>query len=157
MEAISKPSELLGLMASTSTQIDIFSDGIIQAVKEGEINPITVAVQLKAMKTASERIAKEISPELMTEVSKYPEANFEFMGNKISKAEHGTKYDFSKCNHPRWNELTAEIEELTKELKATENFLKAIKEPLEVILGDEVLIVTPPTKTSTSGINISIR
>ncbi len=92
------PTELLTLMASTSTQIDVFSDGVIESVQAGEINPLTVLIQLRAMAKASERILKEINSNIMTEAGKYPENEFEYQGNKITKAEHGTKYEYSKCN-----------------------------------------------------------
>lgn len=153
----SSPSQLLTLMASTSTQIDFFSDGVIESVKGGELNPLTVLIQLRAMEKASDRILKEIKTELLNEADKHPEKSFEFAGNEITKAEHGTKYDFTNCNYPKWNELTAEINELKKELLETESFLKAIRNPLEILQGDEVLIITLPTKTSQSGLTVKIR
>lgn len=159
MEAISRPSELLGLMASTSTQINVFSDGIIEAVKSGEVSPLSVAVQLKAMETASERIRKETKSELMNEVSKYPENKFTYNGNEITKAEHGTKWNFSNCGDPMLIELEAKLAEYQKEVDDRKAFLKAIKAPLEVFNSatGEVTFIIPPTKSSTSGINISIR
>jgi hypothetical protein len=159
MEQISKPSELLGLMASTSTQINVFSDSIIQAVQGGELNPLDVAVQLKAMELASERIRKETKVELLNEVSKYPEKSFTYNGNTITKAEHGTKYCFDKCGDPEWEMLNQQKESIARSMKEREEFLKALKSPIEVLnsLSGEIHLLTPPTKTSVSGINISIK
>jgi hypothetical protein len=153
------PRDLLTLMASTSTQIDVFSDGVIQSVKEGEINPLTVLIQLKAMEKATERILKEIKANLLTEADKYPGNDFEYLGNKITKAEHGTKYDFSKCGDPMLSELESKLLEIQKEVNDRKVFLKAIKAPLEVFNSEtgETNIITPPTKTSSSGLNVSIR
>jgi len=159
MEAISRPSELLGLMASTSTQINVFSDGIIEAIKGGELNPLDVAIQLKAMELASDRIRKETKTELLNEVDKYPEKSFTYNGNTITKAEHGTKYNFSQCGDPMLIDLESKLAEYQKEVDDRKAFLKAIKAPLEVFNSatGEVTFIVPPTKTSVSGINISIK
>jgi len=70
------PLQLLTLMANTSVQIDVFSDGVIRAVQEGEANPLAVLVQLRAMAQASERILKEIDKNIMSEADKYPCSRF---------------------------------------------------------------------------------
>lgn len=153
------PTELLTLMASTSTQIDVFSDGVIESVQAGEINPLTVLIQLKAMQKASERILKEIQPNLLKEADLYTENEFEFMGNKITKAEHGTKYDYSVCNDPEWFVLKAKETALKSSLTEREAFLKALRKPLETLDKEsgEVVTLFPPSKKSTSGLNVSIK
>lgn len=153
------PTELLTLMASTSTQIDVFSDGVIESVQRGEINPLTVLIQLRAMEKASGRILKEIHENLMTEAGKYPGNEFEFMGNKITKSEHGTRYDFSVCNDPTWARCFNIAKEATEQLKERENFLKAVKAPFSLLDEGtgEVSVISPPIKKSTSGLNVSIK
>jgi hypothetical protein len=155
----SSPRELLTMMASTSTQIDVFSDGVIESVQGGEINPLTVLIQLKAMEKATERILKEIRPNLLTEAAKHPGNEFEYMGNKITKAEHGTKYDYSKCGDGILHYLEANFEKAEKELAERKAFLKAIKAPIELFNSEtgETSAITPPTKTSTSGLNVKIK
>lgn len=153
------PRELLTMMASTSTQIDVFSDGVIESVQRGEINPLTVLVQLRAMERASGRILKEIMPNIMKEADLYPGKEFEFMGNKITKTEHGTKYDFSKCNDTEWELYDHARESAIMSMKEREAFLKTLKSPIDVLdkQSGEVITLHPPTKTSTSGLNVSIR
>ena len=150
------PTQLLTMMASTSVQIDVFSDGIIQAVQGGEISPLAVLVQLKAMETASERIRKEIRPNMLNEIDKQPDT-FQYLGNKITKAEHGTKYEFENCNHPGWNDLTKIINNAIEQRKEIEATLKTLKAPTTLVFEDEIVTVNPPIKKSTSGINISIK
>ena len=150
------PVQLLTLMANTSTQITVFSDGVIEAVQGGEIPALTVLVQLKAMETASERIRKEIRPNMLNEIDKQPDT-FEYLGNKITKAEHGTKYEFETCNHPGWNDLTKIINNAIEQRKEIEATLKTLKAPTTLVFEDEIVTVNPPIKKSTSGINISIR
>lgn len=153
------PRELLTMMASTSTQIDVFSDGVIESVQRGEINPLTVLVQLRAMKQASERILKEIAPNILTEADKYPEKEFEYAGNKLTKSEHGTAYDYSQCGDPIYQKLFESAFEANGKLKERENFLKALKQPITIVDEEsgEVKTIAPPTKKSTSGLNVSIR
>ena len=153
------PTELLTLMASTSTQIDVFSDGVIQDVQAGNINPLAVLIQLRAMERASERILKEIKDNLLREADKYPTNEFEYMGNKITKAEHGTKYDYSNCGDPVYEQRLKIAKEATEQLKERENFLKAVKAPFSLLDegSGEVATITPPSKKSTSGLNVSIK
>ena len=153
------PLQMLTMMASTSTQIDVFSDGVIESVQGGHINPLTVLVQLRAMEKASDRILKEIKQNILSESDKYSEKTFEYMGNEMTKAEHGTKYDFSKCGDVEWEMLDQQRGSIANQLKERENFLKALKSPIEVLnpLTGEVCILTPPTKTSTSGLNVKIK
>ncbi len=152
------PTELLTLMASTQTQIDIFSDGVIESVKGGEINPLTVLIQLRAMAKASERILKEINENIMRESEKYPN-EFDYQGNKITKAEHGTKYEYSNCGDPVYAQRLKIVQEATEQLKEREAFLKAIKEPITLLDegSGEVVTVRAPSKKSTSGLNVSIK
>jgi DNA primase large subunit len=153
------PVQLLTLMANTSTQIDVFSDGIIEAVKGGEINPLAVLVQLRAMQQASERILKEIDQNIMSEAGKYPGSTFEYMGNKITKAEHGTKYDYSVCNDPVLNDLIKEHESIAAKVKARQERLKAQTTPESILDPEsgEVVVISPPIKKSKSGLNVQIR
>ncbi len=153
------PKELLTLMANTSTQVDIFSDSIIQSVKNGELEPFTVLIHDRANKKAFERILNEIKPELQTASDKYPGKSFEYAGNVIEKAEHGTKYDYSNCGYSEWNKYNKEIEALTEKLKECETFLKALRSPIEILnpYTGEVEIVSPPTKKSTSGFNVKLK
>jgi hypothetical protein len=155
----SSPRELLTMMASTSTQIDVFSDGVIQSVKEGEINPLTVLIQLRAMEQASQRILKEIHENIMSEANKYPGKSFEFMGNQVTKAEHGTKYDYSACNDPILADLLEDQQIIDAKVKDRQDRLKAQTTPETMInhKTGEVVTINPPVKKSKSGLNVSIK
>jgi hypothetical protein len=111
------------------------------------------------MEQASERILKEIKPNLLAEADKYPGKEFEFAGNKITKAEHGIRFDFSECGDPVYQRLFNAAFEANGKLKERENFLKAVKASFSLLDEEsgEVATITPPTKKSTSGLNVSIR
>lgn len=156
------PSTALGVleMFSTSrTGIDIFSDQLIQAVEEGEVNPLKIRIWLKTMEEIIERVKKETNEHQLRESEKYPERTFEYAGAKIEKAELGTKYDYSICNDPVHTHLQNIVDEADKQLKARETFLKALSEPLVLVDegSGEVVKVLPPSKKSTTGLKVSIK
>lgn len=153
------PIGTLRLFASTQTQIDVFSDSIIQAVKEGEANPLEVLIQIKALQKVSDRVLKEINDNLLNEANKYSETNFEFMGAKIEKAELGTKYDYASCGDTEYEMLDSQMNSLKQRIKEREDFLKSIKQDITLVdnFTGEVVTVHPPIKKSTSGLKVSIR
>jgi hypothetical protein len=158
-ELPSKPIGLLNLMASTSTQIDFFSDSIIQSVKQGEESALKVHVQLIAMAKASERILKEIKDNVLTEAEKYPGADFDFLGNKITKGDVYTTYDYTVCGDPVWERRKAACDADKALLDERSAFLKALKVPLTTVddLTGEIVMLRPPLKKSTPGIKVSIK
>jgi len=78
-------------------------------------------------------------------------------GNKFELMEASTKYDFSACGDPIWNDLSEHLEYVKMALKERETFLKSLKSPiiLEIVnpRTGEVFPDTniyPPIKSSTS-------
>ena len=115
-------------------------------------------IQLKAIEKATERILKAIEDNLNNEAAKYPEQRFKFHGNEIEKAELGTRYIFANCGDPVYNELSKNKAEMDQLVKDRETFLKAIKEPLQIVSVDgELATVIAPTKTSKSGLKVFIK
>jgi len=149
----------LRLFASTQTSVDVFSDQIIESVKNGEVNPLEVLIQLRAFEKVSERVIKEILPNSLKEAGNYPGSAFEFNGNKIEKAELGTRYNYNVCNDPVYNRLKKVTEESLKELRARETFLKSINGSETVVDKDtgEFTTINAPLKTSTYGLKVTIR
>lgn len=146
------------LLASTQTQIDVFSDQLIDSVKQGEANPIEVLVQLKAMEKVIGRVLKEIQPNFVTESEKHPEKSFEFNGAKIEKAEVGTSYDFSVCRDVEFERLETDFNTAKARLDERKEFLKAIKKPLPMVNEDgEAVTIYPPNKTSTTSLRVTIK
>lgn len=147
------------LLPTTQTQIDIFSDQVIESVRQGETNPLEVLVILKAFEKATERILKEVRENYVKEADKYSEKSFELFGAKLEKAEVGTKYNYSICNDPVYNRRLAIATEATKLVKEREDFLKSLKDPINFVdeeTGEFVKII-PPLKTSTESVKVSIR
>lgn len=156
------PSTAIGaarLLPTTQTQIDVFSDQMIESVRQGETNPLEVLVILKAFEKATERILKEVRDNYVKEAANYPENSFEVYGAKIEKAEVGTKYDYSVCNDPVYQRLFDISFAANGQLKERENFLKSLKAPIKILDEEtgELVEIKPPLKTSTTSLKVSIR
>lgn len=149
----------LRMFAQTSTQIDVMSDGIIESVKNGEASGLEVLTFLKAFEKVAERVKKEIHENVMREADLQPGNKFEVMGNQFEKAELATRYDYSVCNDRIYDRLINISIEASKQVKARESFLKALNQPMTLVDDDtgEIHLITPPIKTSMSGIKITIR
>jgi hypothetical protein len=147
------------MLPTTQTQIDIFSDQIIESVRQGEVNPIEVLVMFKAFEKAQDRILKEIRENYVNEASKYPESSFEFNGAKIEKAELGTMHNYAVCNDTVLERLEVDFNTAKGLLDDRKKFLQALKEPITVVdeLTGEVVKINPPVKKSTSGLKVFIR
>jgi hypothetical protein len=147
-------------MFSTSrTGIDIFSDQLIHAVQSGEVNPLKIRIWIKTVEEILERVKKETNEHQLREAGKYSEDTFDYAGAKITKAELGTKYDYSVCGDPVHKHLSDIVESAKEQLSEREAFLKALREPLVMVDegSGEVTRVIPPLKKSTTGLKVSIK
>lgn len=153
-----RPIGVLSQFAQTSTQIDIFADGVIESVKSGEEDPLLVQLRIKAMERAFERILKEIKENVLTAADKYPGDKFEYMGNTIQKGSVKTDYDYAASKDEEWDMFDVEVKTATERRKERETFLKALKTPMDVIDSNgEAVKLYPPTKKETPGIRITIK
>ncbi len=150
---------VLSLMASTSTEVDVFSDQIIESVKDGNESAIKVLVQMTAIGKVIERVKKEIKENYLTESEKYEGNTFSFMGNSIQKGDVKTEYDFSLCGHPEWTQLEKIITGAKESQKEIETFLKTLKKPTSFLDKDsgEYIDLVPPVKKSTPGLKVTIK
>lgn len=147
------------MLPTTQTQIDVFSDQVIESVRQGETNPLEVLVILKAFEKATERILKEVRENYVRESEKYPEKSFEAFGAKLEKAEVGTTYDYSVCNDPIYNRLKQVFSEANDQVKEREAFLRTIKQSMTIVdeSTGEAATIIPPLKKSTSSVKVTIR
>lgn len=148
-------------LATTQTQIDVFSDGLIQSVKSGEVSPLEVLIQLRAFEKVSDRVLKEIRENILTAAEKYEGNSFEMFGAKLEKSEAGTKYDYAAAGDPIWERLDADANSAIERRKLRETFLRTITAEMVVNVADpetgEEVRLKPVPKTSTSIIKVSIR
>lgn len=153
------PVSALRMLATTQTEIDRFSDGLIRSVKDGEVNPLEILVMLRAFDKVSKRVLSEIDENYLKEADKYPEKKFELYGAFIEKAEVGVSYDYSVCADPVFEERESAMNSAKTLLDERKEFLKALKEPMTIVheATGEVITIRPPVKKSTDGLKVSIR
>jgi hypothetical protein len=156
------PSTAIGaarLLPTTQTQIDVFSDQMIESVRSGEVYGLEVLHIFKSLEKAQERILKAIKDNILTEAEKYGKQPFDFQGVTMQIVEAGTQYDFSVCGDPVRDERDAAVNSAKSLLKERENFLKAIKEPTTIVIegSGEVVTVRPPLKKSTTTVKVTIK
>jgi len=97
---------------------------------------------------------------IMREVNIYTEKKFDLWGATVTKAENGTKYDYSVSNDAVYNDLAAEMEALKEKIKARQAIIKAApKTGLEITNPEtgELMKVYPPIKSSESFIKVELK
>jgi hypothetical protein len=156
------PSSAYGVMKllpETKDQVNRFSVQLVNAVKEGEVNPLQLKALFKVMEKVSENVGVLIKEDILSEADKYSEKKFTAFGFEIEKAEVGTKYDYLVCRDPVYNQRLQIFTEAKKQLDERAEFLKSLKEPLTVVDDEsgEVATIKPPTKKSESGLKFSMK
>ena len=148
----------LSLFETTKAQRQDFAQSVINSIKEGLTDPLKVHLQIKCL----EDIVKQLTthPEYkdltLEEANKHGKS-FELHNAKFEIKEAGVKYDYSNCGDPVYNELAQKMVELEKEIKDRQAFLKAVKPGTEILVEDEVVILYPPVKTSTTSITVNLK
>lgn len=155
----SSAMEVLELMPFTRTELDVFTDQVIEAVKGGNANPLQVRAWKKFNELAFERIDKETQAEQLREADKYPGDKFEAFGCTMQKGDVRTEYDYLACGDPIYIRLQSILDSAKEQLKQREAFLKTIKSPMPIIdeSTGEVVTINPPIKRSTPGLKISVK
>ena len=99
-----------------------FIDKLILAVQSGEVNPLEIETQLKAMEDAVKAVRGNpgFKNALMDEVDKYSEKEFRY-GNAIIVKSSRSTYNYK--NDTEWNRLD-------EDKKKREAFLKALDKPM---------------------------
>lgn len=158
-ELPASPASLMHLMPSTSQQITTFSRGIIEAVKNGEENPLDVMLQIRALEKSFKFILDEIKDNVNREADKYPGVSFRYRGNELVKGDVSTTYDYSICCDTEWERRKVDADAAKERLQEREGFLKALKEPLEVCdtVTGEMITIRPPLKKTVQGVKFFIK
>lgn len=93
---------------------------------------------------------------ILNEVLKYGKSHITASGTKLEVAEVGTKYDYSLTGDLIMVDLELQKQILDAKIKERQTFLKSITKPKKELFSDEVVILYPPAKTSTSSVKITI-
>lgn len=121
-------SSYLALMPISKEEIKTFAFKIKDEILSGNIEPLKIAVQLKAMEELISTLRKD--PEIKEEIISILEKNnrtMDYCGAELTLRNKNTYYYLGDATCAL---LTKEIESLDVKLKARQDFLKLVKEPL---------------------------
>lgn len=159
-----RATSILSLMDTTKEQRRAFAEQVIEEIEQGNVNPLLVHCQIKAMEnligqfTDKGDLKERYMTHVMDEAAKHGK-KFQFHSGSFETKEVGVKYDYSKCNDAELAALEIKAELLDKEIKARQSFLKSISGSLDVVDKDsgEVTTMYPPAKTSTTSVAVSLK
>ena len=155
------PMQVLTLLPSTKQQVIIFTDSLIESVKNGEKSALEVKSFLKVVEIIAKSFDDGTKENQRKEADLYNEKTFSYSCFEIEKSEVGVKYDYLKCGDIEYNDLSNQLKVLTDKIKKRESFLKTITSKLNVlnVLNDEtgeVYEIYPPLRTSTDGLKFKL-
>ena len=140
-------SQVINLFVETKDQI-----------MSGEQDPLKVAVHLRALEELISKLRKDeqIQEYTLEQAEKEGQKTFMIYGAEVQIKETGTKYDYSNCNDITHKKLIQNLNDIKNKIKDRETILKAINEDNPVI-STEGEILSPPLKTSKTGISITLK
>lgn len=159
MEQLTAPS-ILSLFDTNKEQRKSFVAQVISQLEQGIGDPLKVHYQVKCMEKIIEAINadKQYRNLVLDAAEKYGQKEFDFGFSKIKIGEVGSKYDYSQCNDPELAELEAKAKEYSDKMKARQKFLQTVPtEGLDVRVGDEIVTVYPPAKSSTTSVIVTLK
>lgn len=131
----------------------------IERISNGELSPLKAHLQVKAMEDIIDQITKDKAYRdmLLDEAAKYGKA-FEFGNGKFSTKETGVRYAYDQCNDPILAELMEQNDKLLEQIKLRQKFLQTVPaEGIDIRVGDELVTIYPPAKSSTTSVTVTLK
>jgi hypothetical protein len=131
---------------------------IVALVSDNIEDAIALATRLQYMNQVCEGGKKRIADKVVAELQLAKERK-DYFGYKIEVCEVGTRYDYSQCGDVILYDLQKELDVLTEKVKARQDFIKALKEPIMIVNPEtgEQFKVCPPIKTSTTAPKFTLK
>jgi hypothetical protein len=150
---------VLEMFQPTKEGIALFAARVINDVEDGKVDPLHVQLLCKTLEEISDKIKAGIKENLKTEAAKYGEKPFMFQGAEFHLTHTKTEYDFSVCGDPQWEAFDQQEQSCAHQRKERETFLKALKEPMDMLdsLSGEIVTLRPPVKKQYDGVKVSIK
>lgn len=160
MEQLTTTS-ILRLFDTTKEQRASFAANVVAEIEQGNVNPLDIHLQFKAIEQISETVLKDVQyrSAVLTEAEKYGKKST-YRNAEISIREVGVKYDYSQCNDPVLSELMSQADEIGEKLKSRQKMLQTIPgEGMAVLIPDtgEMVTVYPPSKSSTTSVAVTLK
>jgi len=152
--------------------LDVFDSGnagrkaivkrILQAVTEGEVDPLKIHTQLKSMESVVKKIMedKDYKREVLLEAEKYGKGTFAYRGHDVTVKNGAPEYDYSVCGSSKLDMLKEKFEQAKAELNAHIQFLTSLpSEGIEQVDTDtgESYHLYPPIKKVASIVSVTLK
>lgn len=165
-------TSILALFETDKSQRESFVADIVNRLENGDINPLKVHLQVKAMEEIIDRLtnttekgkqaeaAKKYRNLLLSEAEKQEAKKFSLYNASFEIKEVGTKYNYSQCSDPELAELEAQMTAINEKLKERQKFLQTVPSKGLPIVNEETgetYTVYPPSKSSTTSVTVSLK
>lgn len=167
-------TSILSLFETDKEQRKSFVWGVVQALENGQVDPLKVHLHVKCMEKIIEGLtstdekknkdtaaaAKRYRELVVEAAEKFGTKEFEFMNAKVKIGETGTKYDYSQCGDPELAEWAKQHKELSDKIKARQELLQKVSEkgmPMIYENTGEVFTAYPAAKSSTTNVIITLK
>ena len=145
-------------LPKTKEEQKVFAREIIDAVQNGEVNPLQLDVYLKSIEETIDRVRKDadVKTAILTESAKYAEKTFNAFGAEITKFTR-TTFDYEACGDSVWDGLRATEKQTKASLKEREGLLKNIPQGQQIASSDTGEIIYAPQPKTIEGLQIKIK
>ncbi len=144
-------SELQLFMPTGKVAVRQLEGQLREMYLSGDHDPLDIEIKVKGVSDAIEAVRKdaEVREAVMDALSMYNEKTISLDGAQVTKRMMPARYAFSQCGDPVYDKLQAQLDVAKKELKAREDFLKALPGKTTIVDDDsgEVYEVIPPPKS----------
>lgn len=140
-----------------TASVAVLANTAIQAVIEGEIDPITAHINISKMESAIKQFKADdrVRDITLRELAKYGKKQ-SFGDCTLEEVEAGVKYDYSACGDSELDELYKMRQTLDESIKQREAFLKNI--PIAgIVIAETGELVYPPAKSSKTTIKTTFK
>lgn len=125
---MAQANSYLSLMPESKLQIKSFTAKLKAEILSGEVHPLGVAVSLKAMEDVISTLRKD--KQVQAEIIARIDGNRTEYGTAILEVRNKATYDYSSDSE--WTMLDKQIADLSEKIKARQEFLKLVKEPIVI-------------------------
>ena len=152
------PTQIVTELFQTSkTEREQFVAGIVESIENGQVAPLKIHLQIKAMEDIIEQLKANTAYRnaLLNEAEKHGK-KFEYMNAEIAIREVGTKYDYANSADEHLHELLEQKSALDTAIKNRQKMLQTLPASglADPINGN---MLYPPVKTSTTSVIVTLK
>lgn len=152
------PTQIVTELFQTSkAEREQFVSGIIETIENGQVAPLKIHLQVKAMEDIIEQLkANTVYRNALLNEAELHGKKFEYMNAEIAIREVGTKYDYTSSEDIVLTDLLRQKEELDKVIKNRQKMLQTLPPSglADPINGN---MLYPPVKTSTTSVIVTLK